>query len=159
MAHLRKVSQSNPGAVLPRLSEAALYTLAVALARIRPEATPEGTGTDGLADALIAELRRRNCRDMGTDPAGPARRGRLLQTVGAFGQLRTLGASSLQRQKLTGRCPLCESEAFQVFLPSVSWRCFGCERGGGLLEFAECLLRAISAPTPDTAPAPSSPAP
>ena len=165
LAHLLNVSQGSPAAILPTLSEPSLYTLAVALARVRPALSPDApatdalatdglaTSTDGLPDALLAELRWRNCRAMGTDPAGPARRGRLLQIIGAFGQLRTLGPSPLQRHKLAGRCPFCQSAMFQVFLPSVRWRCFDCQRGGGLLEFAECLLTAPSSSTRDTLPA------
>ena len=137
-AHLVNVSRGDLVAALPGLSEPGLYTLAAALAR----GSYDGPLADGLADALIADLRWRNCRAMGTDPAGPVRRGRLIQMVGAFTELRRLGASPLQRQKLAGQCPFCDGESFQVFLPSVRWRCFGCERGGGLLEFAEQLLTA-----------------
>ncbi|MXZ92734.1 MAG: hypothetical protein F4W95_07825 [Chloroflexi bacterium] len=134
--HLVNVSRGDLVSALPGLSEPGLYTLAAALGRgSRGEAL-----TEGLTDALVAELRWRNCRAMGTDPAGPVRRGRLLQMVRAFTELKALGASSLQRQKLAGRCHFCQSESLQVFLPSVRWRCFGCERGGGLLEFAEELL-------------------
>ena len=145
-AHLVNVSQGDLIAALPGLSELGLYTLTAALGRgchFDPNSMASGPSTEGLADALISELRWRNCRAMGTDPTGPVRRGRLMQLVGAFTELRTLGASSLQRQKLAGRCPFCASESFQVFLPSVRWRCFGCERGGGLLEFAEQLLTAL----------------
>lgn len=141
--HLVNVTQGELIAALPGLSEPGLYTLAAALAQGRrsgPDATAGGAATEGLADALISELRWRGCRAMGTDPAGPARRGRLLQMAGTFTELGALGASSLQRQKLAGRCPFCAAEWFQVFLPSVRWRCFGCGRGGGLLEFAEELL-------------------
>ena len=132
------MSRGDLISALPGLSEPGLYTLTAALA----QGCHSGPLADGLADAIIAELRWRNCRAMGTDPAGPVRRGRLIQIVGAFSKLGTLGASSLQRQKLGGRCPFCQTEAFQVFLPTVRWRCFGCERGGGLLEFAEQLLTA-----------------
>ena len=135
-AHLVNVSRGDLVSALAGLSEPGLYTLSTALARI----SHNEPLAEGLADAIIAELRWRNCRAMGTDPSGPVRRGRLIQIVSAFTELKTLGASSLQRQKLAGQCPFCHAESFQVFLPSVSWKCFGCERGGGLLEFAESLL-------------------
>ena len=135
-AHLVNVSRGDLISALPGLSEPGLYMLSAALAG----GSHSEPLADGVADALIAELRWRNCRAMGTDPTGPVRRGRLIQIVGACTELRTLGASSLQRQKLVGRCPLCSTESLQVFLPSVRWRCFGCEGGGGLLEFAEQLV-------------------
>ncbi len=142
-AHLVNMSRDDLIAVLPGLSEPGLYTLAAALARgshRAADAAANGPATAGLAEALVAELRWRNCRAMGTDPSGPVRRGRLLQMVGAFTGLRRVGASSLQRGKLAGRCPFCAAESLQVFLPSVRWRCFSCQRDGGLLEFAESLL-------------------
>ena len=145
--HLANVSRDDLIAALPGLSEPGLYILTAALARGShrgPDPATSASSTDGLPDALIAELRWRNCRAMGTDPRGPVRRGRLIQTVSTFTELRALGASSLQRQKLAGRCPFCQTELFQVFLLSVRWRCFGCRRGGGLLEFAECLLGQVS---------------
>lgn len=143
LVHLLNVSRGDLIPGLPGLSEPGLYALTAALARgshSAPDSTESAPSATGLADALIAELRWRNCRAMGTNPAGPVRRGRLLQMVSAFTELRTLGVSSLQRQKLAGRCPFCSAELFQLFLSSVAWRCFGCERGGGLLEFAEQLL-------------------
>lgn len=144
--HLVNVSRGDLIPALAGLPEPGLYTLATALARgshVGPDPITSVSSTDGLADALITELRWRNCRAMGTDPAGPVRRGRLVQIVSAFTELRALGASSLQRQKLAGRCPFCQAESFQVFLPAVRWRCFGCECGGGLLEFAEQLLTSL----------------
>ena len=144
--HLVNVSRGELIPALPGLSEPGLYTLATVLARgghVGLDSGPRGLSTEGLTDALIAELRWRNCRGMGADPDGRVRRGRLIQIVSGFTELRVLGVSSLQRQKLAGQCPFCESEAFQVFLPSVGWRCFGCGRGGGLLEFSEQLLTSL----------------
>ena len=142
------MSNGDLASGLPVLSTAGLYTLAVVLARTAgvghgswsadrrvrdqlPDATP----------ALLAELQRRDCQALGDDPTGPVRRGRLLQLVGAFTTLSQLGGTSRQRQKMHGDCPLCGKPAsLQVSLPAVTWRCFGCDRCGGLREFAECLL-------------------
>ena len=145
LSHLAGASDGEPASLLTSLTEPSLYTLAAAL----------GTGNcvdglhsdDGLRDALIAELRWRNCKTMGVDPEGPVRRGRLVQLAGSCTILETVGASSLQRHNLAGVCPLCGDPGFRVFLPTVSWRCFGCARQGGLLEFAECLLTVSVAPS------------
>lgn len=146
--HLRAVSNDDLASGLPALSSAGLYTLVVVLAR----AAGVGHGSwiahariteqlPAVAPALLAELRRRDCRGMGDDPTGPVRRGRLLQLVGAFTLLSQPGATARQRRKMQGACPFCGDPALlQVSLPAVTWRCFGCERSGGLREFAECLL-------------------
>lgn len=146
--HLRAVSNDDLASGLPLLSNAGLYTLVVVSARAA------GLGHSpwkvarcirdqlpAAAPALLAELRRRDCRGMGDDPTGPVRRGRLLQLVGAFTLLSQPGATARQRRKMQGDCPFCSDPAsLQVSLPAVTWRCFRCERSGGLREFAECLL-------------------
>ena len=136
---------------LPLLSHAGLYTLVVVLAR----AAGIGHGSwsaemrirDQLptaAPALLAELRRRDCRGMGDDPTGPVRRGRLLQLVGAFTPLSQLGSTTRRREKMSGDCPFCDEPAsLQVSLPAVTWRCFECGQSGGLREFAEYLLNRV----------------
>ena len=142
LAHLVSVSAGNPVSLLTSLSEPGLYALVAALG--------SGVGddslrnNDNLRNALIAELRWRNCKAMGTDPQGPARRGRLIQFAASCTSLSVAGASSLQRHNLAGECPFCSSPDFRVFLPPVRWRCFACDRQGALLEFAEQLLRADS---------------
>lgn len=147
------MSNGNLAAGLPALSSSGLYTLVVALARAAGVGHGSWTAhariTEQLpaaAPALLAELRRRDCRGLGDDPTGPVRRGRLLQLVGAFTLLSQPGATTRQRQKMRGACPFCSDPAsLQVSLPAVTWRCFGCERSGGLREFAECLLtRAVN---------------
>ena len=146
--HLWDVSNGDLASGLPALSSAGLYTLVVALARTA------GVGhhsrradrrireqLPAIAPALLAELRRRDSRSMGDDPTGPARRGRLLQLVGAFTSLSQPGSTTHQRQKMRGACPFCgEPASLQVSLPAVTWRCFGCDQSGGRREFAECLL-------------------
>jgi len=96
-----------------------------------------------LRHALVAELRWRNCKAMGTDPTGPVRRGRLIQLVATCTILDRAGASSLRRDNLAGDCPFCGASEFRVFLPAVRWRCFACAREGALLEFAEVLLEMV----------------
>ena len=143
---------------LPLLSNAGLYTLVVVLAR----AAGVGPGSwdadrricdqlPAAAPALLAELRRRDCRGMGDDSTGPVRRGRLLHLVGAFTPLSQPGGTARQRRKMQGACPFCDEPAsLQVSLPAVTWRCFGCGQSGGLREFAECLLtRAENGPAPE----------
>ena len=140
LARLVSVSAGNPVSLLTSLSEPGLYALAAALG--------SGAGDvplrhdEILCESLIAELRWRNCKGMGMDPRGPARRGRLVQLVASCTLLSVAGASSLQRQNLAGECPFCSAPDFRVFLPTVHWRCFACDRQGALLEFAEQLLRA-----------------
>ena len=146
--HFWAVSNGDLASGLPVLSSAGLYTLVVVSARtaglghgswqadrrIREQLT-------AVAPALLAELRRRDCRNMGDDPTGPVRRGRLLQLVGAFTPLSRLGSTTHRMQKMRGACPFCDDPAsLQVSLPAVTWHCFTCERSGGLPEFAECLL-------------------
>ena len=146
--HLWAVSNGDLASGLTALSSPGLYTLAVAVAwaagvghgswcadwRTRERLT---TATP----ALLAELRRRDYRGLGDDPTGPGRRGRLLQLVGAFTTLSQPGGTTRQRQKMSGACPFCGDPAsLQVSLPTVTWRCFGCDKSGGLREFAECLL-------------------
>ena len=137
--HLVNVSGGDPVAVLPSLTEATLYALAAATVLTNPSLP--GYATGGLIDPLRAELRWRNCRTMGADPVGPVRRGRLIQMASTFTNLTRVGASPLQRYTLVGRCPCCDASAFRLFLPSVYWRCFACDREGALLEFAEHLLQ------------------
>ena len=146
--HLWGVSNGDLASGLPLLSSAGLYTLVVALAR----AAGVGHGPrqadrrireqlPAIAPALLVELRRRDCRDMGDDPTGPVRRGRLLQLVGAFAPLSQPGATTRQRAKMSGACPFCgEPASLQVSPPAVTWRCLACDQSGGLREFAECLL-------------------
>ena len=147
------MSNGDLASGLTVLSTAGLYTLVVALARTAgvghgswsadrriPDQLPAAT------PALLAELRRRDCRGMGDDPTGPVRRGRLLQLVGAFTHLSQPGATARQRRKMQGACPFCgEPASLQVSLPAVTWRCFGCGQSGGLREFAECLLTRVLA--------------
>lgn len=148
LAHLVSVSAGNPVSLLTSLSEPGLYALAAALG--------SGVGDDllrhddHLCESLIAELRWRDCKAMGTDPQGPARRGRLVQLVASCTSLSVAGASSLQRHNLSGTCPFCSAPDFRVFLPTVRWRCFACNRQGALLEFAEQLLRAGTIYLPDS---------
>ena len=141
LAHLVSVSAGNSVSLLTSLSEPGLYALATALGLGVGGYDPL-RNDDNLRDSLIAELRWRNCKGMGTDPQGPVRRGRLIQLVASCTPLSMAGASSLQRQKLSGECPFCSAPDFRVFLPTVHWRCFACDRQGALREFAEHLLRA-----------------
>ena len=145
----------NPANGLSSLSEPGLYALAAAIARagaLEPgpslELEPRIAGQfRAVVPSLLAELRRRNCRGMGTDPAGPIRRGRLLQIIGAFTTLTSPGASLREQTRLVGACPLCHAaSSLQVSLTTVQWRCFACSRTGALLQFAECLLEAIPSP-------------
>lgn len=146
--HLWATSNGNLSAGVSVLSGPGLYTLTVALARAAGMGQQPSSGeqrtvaqTASIAPALLTELRRRDCRGMGDDPTGPVRRGRLLQLIGAFTTLTALGATTPQRQKLAAACPFCSVAAsLQVSLPQVTWRCFACDRSGGLREFAECLL-------------------
>ena len=138
LAHLVSVSAGNPVSLLTSLSEPGLYALAAALGS---DAGDDPLRRDeNLRNALIAELRWRNCKAMGTYPQGPARRGRLIQLAATCTTLSMAGASSLQRHNLAGECPFCAAPDFRVFLPSVRWCCFACDRQGALLEFAEQLL-------------------
>ena len=139
LAHLVSISVGGPASVLPSLNEPGLYTLAAALGHEGRE--EQFRAGENLRDALISELRRRNCKGMGTEPQGPARRGRLVQLVATCTTLTRAGASSLQRHNLAGACPFCGAPDFRVFLPPVRWRCFACGRQGALLEFAEHLLQ------------------
>lgn len=172
---IRRSSMALSGAAevtLAAISEPGLYTLTAAMfsfcvaRRPNPGAGPPA-GTAALPDAglpdaglpdaalpgaaLVDELRRelrwRNCRAMGHDPAGAVRRGRLLQLIGSFTTLSPTGASPLQRHRRRGDCPLCGGVAtLSVFLDRVRWRCFGCDRQGGLPEFAAAMLDAIAPP-------------
>ena len=144
LSHLMSVSAGDPSSFLASLTELSLYVLAAALGS---GLNADGISPDeGMFDALIAELRWRDCKSMGEEPRGAVRRGRLIQLAGTCTALETVGASSLQRHNLAGACPFCGDPDFRVFLPTVSWRCFGCGRQGALLEFAECLLTAGRTP-------------
>ena len=138
VANLIRISGADPAAALPSLAEPALYALAAAIATNDPSCG-ENLPNDFIT-ALLAELRWRNCRAMGANPTGPVRRGRLIQLVTTCTTLHAPGPSPAQTHKLVGPCPFCSSTRFQLFLPSVRWRCFDCERQGALLEFAESLL-------------------
>ena len=131
---------------LSSLSEPGLYVLVAAVARA-DALEPEPRIADqfsAVVPSLLAELRRRNCRGMGSDPAGPVRRGRLLQLIGAFTTLNPCGTSPREQTKLAGVCPFCAAaSSFQVFLPPVTWQCFSCNRSGALLEFAEYQLTKV----------------
>ena len=136
---------------LPVLSAAGLYTLVVVLARAACFGHGSWSADRRICDqlpaatpALLAELRRRDCRAMGDDPTGPVRRGRLLQLVGTFASLSQPGGTTRLRQKMHGDCPFCGKQtSLQVSLPAVTWRCFECGQSGGLREFAECLLTRV----------------
>ncbi len=157
VVHLWAVSNGDLASGLLALSSAGLYTLVVVSAR----AAGLGPGPwkvdrrireqlPAIAPALLAELRRRDCRGMGDDPTGPVRRGRLLQLVGAFTSLSQPGGTTRQRRQLSGACPFCaEPASLQISLPKVTWRCFGCDQSGGLHEFAECLLTQVLAGSAD----------
>ena len=108
-----------------------------------PDGSDSGTGHAWatLLPDLRAELGWRNCQSMGKNPTGSLRRGRLLQLVGSFTTLARYSASPLHLYRLSGDCPLCHAPAaFCVFLANVQWRCFACDRCGGLPEFADQLL-------------------
>ena len=146
--HLWAASSGKVAGGISALSSAGLYTLVVVLARgaglgNRPPLVEDRVQGQlpAAVPELLAELRRRDRRDMTHDPTGSVRRGQLLQLVGAFTSLSQLGATFHQRQKLAGACPFCDDPAsLQVSLPAVTWRCFGCERSGDRREFADCLL-------------------
>ncbi len=137
--YLLGVVEDDPAPVMPSLTEPSLYVLAAALARHGPIHRPTADWTI----PLLREIRWRNCRAMGSNPTGRVRRGRLIQLIGSLTPLAVAGASPLQRDKLAGRCPFCRDGSLRVFLRAVRWRCFGCDRNGGLLEFAEYLLETI----------------
>ena len=135
---------------LSNLSEPGLYALVAALARrvATDPCSPRATQSNAALPSLLAELRRRNCRGMGADPAGAIRRGRLLQLIGTFTTLTSPSTSLREQAKLVGACPFCAAESsFQTFLPQVRWECSSCARSGALLEFAECLLEPFAADT------------
>lgn len=105
------------------------------------ELTYAGLTYAKLIDEVRRELGWRNCRAMGHNPTGAVRRGRLLQLTGSFTTLARRGASPLQRNRVSGDCPLCGgAAALSVFLDSVRWRCFGCGGQGGLPELAGAML-------------------
>ena len=149
LARLSSLAAGNLADGLSTLSEPGLYALAAALARSGFPGDRASVPHDAadVVPALLAELRRRGCRGMGTNPTGPVRRGRLLQLIGPFTSLTTSGAAPSQRDKLAGECPFCASgSSFQVSLSQVSWQCFSCARQGALPEFAERLLETIASP-------------
>ena len=165
LRQLAMATSSIPTTALPILPEPSLYTLAAAMfwfgngpeqhldaALMGAGFVPaDGTTSIGrswrtqLLPELRKELRWRDCRSMGKNPSGPVRRGRLLQMAASFVTLKAVNASPLHQHKLVGTCPFCgERSLLQVFLRDVSWRCFACQRGGGLLEFADELLDAAA---------------
>ena len=149
LEYLASLPGDNLASRVASLSEPGLYTLVAALAVAGESAAGSRIKSDyaAVVPGLLAEMRRRNCRGMGDDPTGPARRGRLLQLAGTFTTLSPAGNSPLQEHKLAGSCPFCGGDpSFQVYLPRVRWQCFGCSRRGGLLEFAECLLESLGRP-------------
>ena len=119
---------------------------------IQDARAPVGIWSPRLAAALLTELGWRNCREMGSNPTGAARRGRLLQFISTFAPLSRSGPSPTHRGKMLGNCPFCAARAeLCVLLPEVRWRCFSCELGGGLLEFGqEILYAAMGHPTTGT---------
>ncbi len=142
VGRLNDLSGGDVPGVLPSLNEPTLYALAAAATLSNLP-----TASEFLADSAVPlrdELRVRGCRGMGAEPAGPVRRGRLIQLVATFATLSVAGASLLQRHTLVGDCPFCGAQRFRLFLPSVRWRCFTCGREGALLEFAERLLETRS---------------
>ncbi|MCE2501675.1 MAG: hypothetical protein J4G13_12575 [Dehalococcoidia bacterium] len=133
---------------LSGLTEPGLYVLAAALAHAEArELDPRiASQSSTVIPALLAELRRRDGRGMGTDPTGPVRRGRLLQLIGAFTALSPVSTSAREQAKLGGACPFCDDEsAFLALLPQATWQCSCCSRSGGLLEFAGLLLQRTAA--------------
>ena len=148
LAHLRDGFGGDVASAVQSLGEPGLYALSAALALGLHEDQFEAG--DNLRDALVAELRSRNCKGMGTQPRGSVRRGRLVQIAATCTTLAVAGASALQRHNLAGDCPFCRAPDFRVFLPPVSWRCFACGRQGGLLEFAESLLHTDAGYRPDS---------
>ena len=160
LARLAMASANVSAPSLAMLSEPNLYTLIAAVfwfgrnsdadldaalgsAGFAPDGSDTGTGHEWatLLPDLRAELRWRNCHAMGKNPTGPVRRGRLLQLVGSFTTLARYSASPLHLHRLSADCPLCHAPAaFCVFLANVQWRCFACDRCGGLPEFADQLL-------------------
>ncbi len=148
LAHLGSKFGGDVTSAVPSLGEPGLYALSAALALGLHEDQLEAG--DNLRDTLIAELRSRNCKGMGTQPRGSVRRGRLVQIAATCTTLAVAGASALQRHNLAGDCPFCRAHDFRVFLPAVRWRCFACGRQGGLLEFAESLLHTDAGYRPDS---------
>ena len=165
LRHAMLTISDQPEISLAAASEPGLYALAAALfsvvrntvTRNNDSGGPDGRAGSGLTDVeltyanLIGEVRRelgwRNCHTMGRDPTGAVRRGRLLQLIGSFTTLSRPGASPLQRRRISGECPLCAGEGkLSVFLDGVQWRCFGCDRQGGLPEFAAAMLDSIMQP-------------
>ena len=145
---MRRISTALPGTTeitLAAVSEPGLYTLTAALfAFANRNADPPAGRAAALIAELCRELRQRNGRAMGSDPAGPVRRGRLLQLIGSFTTLSRAGASPLQRHRISGDCPLCAGpKTLSVFLASVRWRCFACDRQGGVPEFAAAMLDTV----------------
>ena len=148
LAHLVSRFGGDVASAVPSLGEPGLYALSAAIALgIHENQFHAG---DHLRDALIAELRSRNGKGMGTQPRGSVRRGRLVQIAATCTTLTVAGASSLQRHNLAGACPFCGAPDFRVFLPAVRWRCFACGRQGALLEFAENLLHTDAGYRPDS---------
>lgn len=148
LAHLNNRFGGDVASAVPSLGEPGLYALSAALALGLHVGQFEAG--DNLRDALVAELRWRNCKGMGTQPRGSVRRGRLVQIAASCTTLTVAGASHLQRHNLAGDCPFCRASDFRVFLHTVRWRCFACGRQGGLLEFAESLLHTGAGYRPDS---------
>ena len=160
LARLAMASANVSAPSLAMVSEPNLYTLIAAVfwfgrnsgadldaalvsAGFIPDGPDSGTGHAWatLLPDLRAELRWRGCQSMGRNPTGSVRRGRLLQLVGSFTTLTRYSASPLHLHRLSADCPLCHAPAACcVFLANVQWRCFACDRCGGLPEFADQLL-------------------
>ena len=148
LAHLGSRYGGDVASAVSSLGEPGLYALSAAIALSLHEG--QFNAGDNLRDALIAELRWRNGKGMGTQPRGSVRRGRLVQLVATCTTLAVAGASSLQRHNLAGDCPFCRAPDFRVFLPAVRWRCFACGRQGALPEFAESLIHTGAGYRPDS---------
>ena len=71
LVYIADVSGGDPAATLPSLTEPALYAFTAALVIL--DSDHHNFWTPALTAALLAELRWRNCRTMGSDPKGQVR--------------------------------------------------------------------------------------
>jgi len=55
--------------------------------------------------------------------------------VSEYVQLQTVGT------QLKGNCPFCKSPAFTVSAGKQIYKCFQCQRGGGVIAFAQDITR------------------